>query len=141
MSPPVHSRSSTNSPPRMTPEQRELKRQRDQARRDSKLSARFQRAGSQGSQSTYEVTSPPASQGDFPSTSSLPSMPVYTTAPTDISLLTEPTTLAPQMVLPPYSPPLPPSSQMGFPSPYSQPPYMDYSYPPTTGAPMSTHYG
>lgn len=141
MSPPIHSRSATSSPPRMTAEQRELKRQRDQARRDSKLSARYHRAGSQGSQSGYEVTSPPASQADFIGTSSLPSMPVYTTAPTDISLLTEPTTLAPQMVLPPYSPPLPSSNQMGYPSPYSQPQYMDYSYPPSTGAPLSSHYG
>ncbi|ROW01443.1 hypothetical protein VPNG_07587 [Cytospora leucostoma] len=141
MSPPIHSRSATSSPPRMTAEQRELKRQRDQARRDSKLSARFHRAGSQGSQSGYEVTSPPSSQAEFVGTSSLPNMPVYTTAPTDISLLTEPTTLAPQMVLPPYSPPLPSSNQMGYPSPYSQPQYMDYSYPPSTGAPLSSHYG
>lgn len=142
MSPPMHPRSATNSPPRMTPEQRELKRQRDQLRRDSKLSQRLQRAGSQGSHSGYEVSSPPPSQGEYAhSTSSLPSMPVYTTAPADISLLTEPTTLAPQMVLPPYSPPLPSSNQMGFPSPYSQPQYMDYSYPPSTGAPLSSHYG
>ena len=141
LSPPMHSRSATSSPPRMSAEQRELKRQREQARRDSKLSARIQRAGSQGSHSGYEVASPPSTQGEFAHTSSMSSMPVYTTAPTDISLLTEPTTLAPQMVLPSYSPPLPSSNQMGFPSPYQQPQYMDYGYPPSTGAPLSSHYG
>lgn len=141
LSPPLHSRSATSSPPRMSAEQRELKRQREQARRDSKLSARIQRAGSQGSHSGYEVASPPSTQGDFAHTSSMSSMPVYTTAPTDISLLTEPTTLAPQMVLPSYSPPLPSSNQMGFPSPYQQPQYIDYPYPPSTGAPLSSHYG
>lgn len=141
LSPPMHSRSATSSPPRMSAEQRELKRQREQARRDSKLSARIQRAGSQGSHSGYEVSSPPPNQGEFAHTSSMSSMPVYTTAPTDISLLTEPTTLAPQMVLPSYSPPLPSSNQMGFPSPYQQPQYMDYAYPPSTGAPLSSHYG
>ncbi|KAJ0114331.1 hypothetical protein N8I77_003286 [Diaporthe amygdali] len=141
LSPPMHSRSATSSPPRMSAEQRELKRQREQARRDSKLSARIQRAGSQGSHSGYDVSSPPSTQAEFAHTSSMSSMPVYTTAPTDISLLTEPTTLAPQMVLPSYSPPLPSSNQMGFPSPYQQPQYMDYSYPPSTGAPLSSHYG
>lgn len=141
LSPPMHSRSATSSPPRMSAEQRELKRQREQARRDSKLSARIQRAGSQGSHSGYDVASPPPTQGEFAHTSSMSSMPVYTTAPTDISLLTEPTTLAPQMVLPSYSPPLPSSNQMGFPSPYQQPQYMDYAYPPSTGAPLSSHYG
>lgn len=141
LSPPMHSRSATSSPPRMSAEQRELKRQREQARRDSKLSARIQRAGSQGSHSGYEISSPPSTQGEFAHTSSMSSMPVYTTAPTDISLLTEPTTLAPQMVLPSYSPPLPSSNQMGFPSPYQQPQYMDYAYPPSTGAPLSSHYG
>lgn len=141
MSPPMHSRSATSSPPRMSAEQRELKRQREQARRDSKLSSRIQRAGSQGSHSGYDVASPPPNQGEFAHTSSMSSMPVYTTAPTEMSLLTEPTTLAPQMVLPSYSPPLPSSNQMGFPSPYQQPQYMDYSYPPSTGAPLASHYG
>ncbi|POS72703.1 hypothetical protein DHEL01_v208905 [Diaporthe helianthi] len=141
LSPPMHSRSATSSPPRMSAEQRELKRQREQARRDSKLSARIQRAGSQGSQSGYDVASPPSTQGEFAHTSGMSSMPVYTTAPADISLLTEPTTLAPQMVLPSYSPPLPSSNQMGFPSPYQQPQYIDYPYPSSTGAPLSSHYG
>lgn len=122
LSPPMH------SPPRMSAEQRELKRQRDQARRDSKLSARIQRAT--------------LTQGELTHTSSISSMPTYTTTttPTDISLLTEPTTSASQMVLPSYSPPLP-ANVIGLPSPYQQPQYMDYSYPPSAGAPLSSHYG
>ncbi|KAJ1299529.1 hypothetical protein OPQ81_003308 [Rhizoctonia solani] len=84
LSPPPQQRSMTNSPPRMAPEQRELKRQRDQARRDSKLSARLRRAESHSSQGGhYDMASPPHSaNGDYTTgTSSLPSMPVYTTAP------------------------------------------------------------
>lgn len=153
MSPPSHSRSITNSPHRMTPEQRELKRQREQARRDSKLSARLHRAGSHSSQGGYEVPSPPHSTaGDF--TSSMTSMPIYTTAPSDISLLAEPTTLGQQLVLPPYSPPLPTSSSLPlhspplpsststvFPSPYQQPQYLpEYPYAPSSSSSMSSHY-
>lgn len=156
LSPPSHPRSLANSPPRMSAEQRELKRQRDQARRDSKLAARLQRAGSHSSQGgQYDVVaSPPSTNGDYTSTSGLSSMPIYTTAPTEMSLLTEPTTLAPQMVLPPYSsplssssslplhsPPLPSSSSTIFPSPYQPPSYLDYSYPPSTSSSMSSHYG
>lgn len=154
MSPPSHSRSITNSPHRMTPEQRELRRQRDQARRDSKLSARLRRAGSHSSQGGYEVPSPPHSvAGDF-TTSSMSSMPIYTTAPSDISLLTEPTTLGPQLVLPSYSPPLPSSSSLPlhspplpsststvFPSPYQPPQYLpEYPYTPSSSSSMSSHY-
>lgn len=156
LSPPSHSRSIGDSSPRLSAEQRELKRQREQARRDSKLAARLRRAGSHSSQGAqYDViASPPSTNGDYTTTSSLPSMPIYTTAPTDISLLTEPTTLAPQMVLPPYSsplpsssslslhsPPLPSSSSTIFPSPYQPPSYLDYSYPPSTSSSMSSHYG
>lgn len=146
MTPPSAPRSMTGSPPRpsLAPEQRELKRQRDMARRDSKVSQRIRRAGSNSSsQGGYEVSSPPS---DLASTTSLPSMPVYTTAPAELSLLTEPTTLAPQLVMGhgSYSPPLPSSSsQSMFPTPYQQQqPYMDYSaYPTTTGASMPSHYG
>lgn len=102
LSPPVHSRSATSSPPRMSAEQRELKRQHERARRDSKLSARIQRPGSQRLHRSYEVTSPPSTQGEFARTSSMSrisSMPVHTTAPTDISLLTESTTLEVVLVL------------------------------------------
>ncbi|KAH8743088.1 hypothetical protein F5883DRAFT_722806 [Diaporthe sp. PMI_573] len=141
LSPPVHLRYTTSSPPRMNAEQRELKRQRGQARRDSKLLARIQRAGCQGSHSGYDVSPPPSTQGEFAHTSSMSGMPVYTTVPTEMPLLTEPTTLAPQMVLPAYSPPLPSSNQMDCHSPYQRPKYMDYSYPPLTGAPLSSHCG
>lgn len=46
--PPTASRSVTSSPPRagMTPDQRDLKRQQNQVRRDSKTSARIRRANS-----------------------------------------------------------------------------------------------
>lgn len=148
----------TNSPHRLSPEQRELKRQRDQARRGSKLSARLSRAESHSSPgSHYEMASPPHSaNGDYTtSTSSLPSIPIYTTAPSDLSLLTEPTTLAPQLLLPPYSPPLPTSSSLPlhspplpsststvFPSPYQQAAYLpEYPYTPSSSSSVSSHYG
>ncbi|KAK4117197.1 hypothetical protein N656DRAFT_20837 [Canariomyces notabilis] len=134
LTPPSGSRSVTASPPRstLTPEQRELKRQRDQARHSSKLQARGRRTDS--ASSTY---SPPVTLADL--TTSAPSMPVYTSAPTQISLLAEP---SPQY-LPPYSPPLPDHSQQNmFTSPYPQQPYMaDYGYPPTTNPSLPAHYG
>lgn len=155
LSPQMHSRSITNSPPRMTTEQRELKRQREQARRDSKLSSRFHRAGSHSSsQGGYEVSSPPHSAAGDYTTTSMAHMPIYTTAPSDISLLTEPATLAPQMVLAPYSPPLPTSSSLPlhspplpsststvFPSPYQTPQYLpEYPYTPSSSSSVSSHY-
>lgn len=154
MSPPSHSRSITDSPPRMAPEQRELKRQRDQARRDSKLSARIHRAGSHSSQNAYEVPSPPHSAAGDYATTGMSSMPIYTSAPSDLALLTEPTTLAPQMCLPPYSPPLPTSTSLPlhspplpsststvFPSPYQAPQYLqEYPYTPSSGSSISSHY-
>ncbi|CAN8098623.1 unnamed protein product [Discula destructiva] len=171
LSPPCQSRSISSSPPRMTPEQRELKRQRDQARRDSKLAARLQRASSHSSHSGhYEVASPPRSTngdytrgngdytrntGDYTSTTDLSHMPIYTTAPPDISLLTEPTTLAPQMILPSYSPPMPSSNTMPlhspplpsststvFPSPYQPHSYLpDYPYTPSSSSSVSSQFG
>jgi hypothetical protein len=142
LTPPSGSTSLTSSPPRgtLTPEQRELKRQRDQARRDSKLVARNRRADST---SSY-VHSPPVHMADL--TTAASSMPIYTTAPSQISLLAEPaSTLAPQQYLPSFSPPMPDHTQSGlFSSPYSTASYMpvDYSssYPPTTHA-MPAHYG
>lgn len=113
MTPPSGSRSLTSSPPRftLTPEQRELKRQRDQARRDSKTTARARRA-----MSTYSSASqsPPVSLHEFSSASPVP---VYTTAPSQISLLAEPaTSIAPQYM-----------------SSYSTSPLPDH------GSPMFTH--
>ncbi|KAL0939360.1 uncharacterized protein CTRU02_205970 [Colletotrichum truncatum] len=101
LTPPSGSRSVTASPPRgvLTPEQRELKKQRDQARRDSKASARGRRTGS----NPY-IHSPPLSMPDVSSTMGVP---VYTTAPAPISLLAEPTTtMGASSYLPSYSPPL-----------------------------------
>ena len=99
----------------LTTEQREVKRQMDQARRGSKMAARVRRAGS-GSSYTH---SPPSSIADLTSPAVLP---VYTTAPTQMSLLTEPaTTMAPTSYMPSYTPPMADQSQPIFPSPYQQP--------------------
>ncbi|KAK1726725.1 uncharacterized protein BDZ83DRAFT_573922 [Colletotrichum acutatum] len=110
LTPPSGSRSVTASPPRgtLTPEQRELKKQRDMARRDSKASQRVHRAGS----NPY-IHSPPLS---LPDVSSTMGVPVYTTAPAPISLLAEPTTsMGSSSYLPSYSPPL---SDHGYQSGY-----------------------
>lgn len=122
MTPPSASRSVTQSPPRtmLTTEQRELKRQRDIARRDSKVAARARRAGS-GSSYTH---SPPSNMADLASPHG---MPVYTTAPAQISLLAEPTTMAPSPYMPSYTPPMADQSQPIFPSPYQQQYMPDYS--------------
>lgn len=136
LSPPSGSRSITGSPPRntLTPEQRELKRQRDQARHSSKMHARGRRAGS-GSESVY---SPPVTLADLTTGSS--TMPIYTTAPSQMSLMAEPTT---SHYLPPFSPPLPDQSQTNmFPSPYPPQSYMpDYGYQPSPAPSLPSHYG
>ncbi|KAK8011757.1 hypothetical protein PG989_000017 [Apiospora arundinis] len=74
LTPPSTSRSVTGSQPRgtLTPEQRELMRQRDLARRDSKASIRARR----GMNGSYSSHSPPVSMNDFPQSSA---MPVYET--------------------------------------------------------------
>lgn len=99
LTPPSGSRSLTSSPPRftLTPEQRELKRQRDQARRDSKTSVRARRAMSSYSSASQ---SPPVSMHEFSSASPVP---VYTTAPSQISLLAEPATSLASSYMPSYS--------------------------------------
>lgn len=111
MTPPSTSRSDTSSPPRgmLTPEQRELKRQRDQARRDSKTSVRARRALSTAS---YSSASPPVTMADHFS-----SMPIYTTSPSHISLLTEPVTMSGSYMSSYSSSPLPESSAL-FTSPF-----------------------
>jgi hypothetical protein len=74
---PMYSRSLSSSPPRsaiaapaLTPEQRELKRQRDHARRDSKTQIRRERSKSSNSSSTHYVVSqnpsPDLLPKDFP---------------------------------------------------------------------------
>ncbi|KAF7535974.1 hypothetical protein G7Z17_g13120 [Cylindrodendrum hubeiense] len=100
LTPPMGTRSLTSSPPRysLTAEQRELKRQQDKARRDTRLMSRMRR-----------TSSPPYAE----STSSMPlsdassamSLPAYTTAPTPVSLMSEPaTTMSTSPYLPSYSP-------------------------------------
>ncbi|KAK4240688.1 hypothetical protein C8A03DRAFT_41800 [Achaetomium macrosporum] len=135
LTPPSGTRSVTSSPPRtLTAEQRELKRQRDQARHNSKLQARGRRTDSASS----SVYSPPVTLADM--TTGASSMPVYTTAPSQISLLAEPA--APQY-LPPFSPPLPDPNQANmFTNPYPPQPYIpDYGYPPATAPSLPSHYG
>ncbi|KAI1379404.1 hypothetical protein F4677DRAFT_408902 [Hypoxylon crocopeplum] len=139
MTPPSGSRSLTSSPPRftLTPEQRELKRQRDQARRDSKTSVRARRA-----MSTYSSASqsPPVSMHEFSSASPVP---VYTTAPSQISLLAEPATTMAGSYMPSYSTsPLPDHGSPAMFAPhFSSLPHSDYmglnyspGYPPPPSA-------
>ncbi|KAJ3578948.1 hypothetical protein NPX13_g1615 [Xylaria arbuscula] len=147
--PPSGSRSLTSSPPRpiiLTPEQRELKRQRDQARRDSKTSARVRRGMSNNSY-TPAAQSPPVSMHEFSSASP---MPIYTTAPSQISLLAEPVTTVAPSYLPSYSTsPLPDhgNSQMFSPhySPLPSHDYMGMNYqagypPPPSHHSLSSQY-
>lgn len=141
LTPPNGSRSLTSSPPRpiLTPEQRELKRQRDQARRDSKTTARVRRGMSNNSYSASQ--SPPVSMHHFSSASPLP---VYTTAPTQISLLAEPVTTVGPSYMPSYSSsPLPDhgNSQMFSPhySPLPSNDYMGMNYSAGYPPPPSSH--
>ncbi|KAI5868663.1 hypothetical protein GGS23DRAFT_592420 [Durotheca rogersii] len=140
MTPPSGSRSLTSSPPRftLTPEQRELKRQRDQARRDSKTSARARRA-----MSTYSSASqsPPVSMHEFSSASPVP---VYTTAPAQISLLAEPATTMAGSYMSSYSTsPLPDHSHSPMFTPQFSPmphgDYMGLNYSPGYPPPPSAH--
>jgi len=92
----VRSRSRTGSPQghsTLTPEQRELKRQMDQVRRDNKSASRFRRSNS----NPY-----------VPDSSSALNMPIYTSSMAPISLLAEPANTVPsQSYLSPYSQQLP----------------------------------
>jgi hypothetical protein len=136
LSPPSESRSATASPPRLglTPEQRELKRQRDHARHQSKLQVRNRRAESSSS-STYSTATTPIPN----MTTASPSLPVYSTAPAQLSLLTEPS--APHY-LPAYTAPLHDSQSSMYTAPYSQS-YLpaDYGYPPSTSPGLPSQYG
>lgn len=121
LTPPSVTRSITSSPPRLsfTPEQRELKKQRDRARQNAKLSTRLRRTSS--NTSSYMDSPPPMPMQD--ATGAM-NMPIYSTAPAPISLLTEPaSSMAGQSYLPSYSPPMPDHAGTGpvFPTPYQQP--------------------
>ncbi|KAL7627431.1 hypothetical protein AAE478_001624 [Parahypoxylon ruwenzoriense] len=145
MTPPSASRSLTSSPPRfaLTPEQRELKRQRDQARRDSKTSVRARRAMSNYSSASQ---SPPISMHEF---SGSP-VPVYTTAPSQISLLAEPVTTMAGSYMSSYSTsPLPDHSNSAMFTPQFSPlppsDYMSLNYspgypPPPSAQSLSSQY-
>lgn len=137
---PATSRSVTASPPRtvLTPEQRELKRQRDQARHNSKIQARSRRTDSAASSSS-SIYSPPVTLGDM--TSGAATMPVYTTtSPSQMPLMAEPTA---QQYLPSFSPPLQDQNQAAmFTHPYQSQSYLpDYSYPTSTAPSLPSHYG
>ncbi|RYC61403.1 hypothetical protein CHU98_g4818 [Xylaria longipes] len=147
LTPPSGSRSLTSSSPRpiLTPEQRELKRQRDQARRDSKTSVRVRRGMSNNSYPPT-VTQSPVTMHEF---SSAPAMPIYTTAPSQISLLAEPvTTVGPSYMSSYSTSPLPDhgNPQM-FPhySPLPSNDYMGMNYsagypPPPSTQSLSSQY-
>jgi len=131
--PPSGSRSVTASPPRigLTPEQRELKRQHDQARHNAKLQIRGRRMESPAS----SVYSRPATLGDL--TTSTTALPVYTTAPAQLPLLPEPST----QYMGPYSQPVP--SMYATPYSFPQNAYLDYTgYPPSAAPSLpSPQYG
>jgi hypothetical protein len=135
LTPPSGSRSVTASPPRntLTPEQRELKRQRDQARHSSKLHSRGHRTNSASS-----AYSPPVTLADM--TTGASSMSMYTTAPSQISLLAE--SSAPQY-LAPFSAPLSDQNQANvYSNPYPSQSYMpDYGYAPSTAQSLPSHFG
>ncbi|KAH7171142.1 hypothetical protein EDB81DRAFT_753559 [Dactylonectria macrodidyma] len=102
LTPPMGTRSLTSSPPRfsLTAEQRELKRQQDKARRDSRLMSRVRRTSSPPS-----YVDSPSSAMPLPDTSSAMSLPAYTSAAAPVSLMTEPvTSMSTSPYLPSYSP-------------------------------------
>ncbi|KPM45529.1 hypothetical protein AK830_g1009 [Neonectria ditissima] len=88
LTPPQGPRSLTSSPPRfsLSAEQRELKRQQDKVRRDSRLMTRMRRTSS-----PPYMDSPPSTMS-LPDASSAMNMPTYTTAPPSTSLMAEPAT-------------------------------------------------
>ncbi|PHH83803.1 hypothetical protein CDD83_2925 [Cordyceps sp. RAO-2017] len=138
LTPPSETRSLASSPSRgsWTPAQAELKRQRDRARRDMKLSSRIQRANS----NPY-APSPPMSLGDV--TGSV-NMSNYTTAPPAMPIISTPpatTTMNAPPFLPSYNPTVPDqgAGSQAFTSPYHQPLQPGYGvsmeYPPAYGGP------
>jgi hypothetical protein len=138
LTPPSDHRSLTSSPPRMsfTPEQRELKKQRDRARRDSRLTHRLRRTSS--NTSYCESTPPPMSTPPHihMDVTGAMSIPIYSSSPAPMSLLTEPATMGTPPYMPSYSPPMPDAATGPmFPTPFQQPlSYgmpMEYAYAPT----------
>lgn len=124
LTPPSGSRSGTSSPPGGTlrAERRELKRQQDQARHSSKLRNRKSGGGSSYGHS------PPATMADL--SSGAAGLPIYTTAPSQISLLAEPTpALSPSPYLSTFSTTLADQNQADlYQNPYPQHQYMPVNY-------------
>lgn len=148
LTPPLASRSVTSSPPRaaLTPQQRELKRQRDQIRRESKASVRAHRASS----NPY-LDSPTMSVSDVPAGMGVP---IYSTAPTPLSLLAEPVpNMAASSYMPSYSSPVPepsysdnystmvPNYNMGVGYANQFPPAAQYTRSPPVSMPSTPMYG
>ncbi|KAH8737013.1 hypothetical protein BGZ61DRAFT_525221 [Ilyonectria robusta] len=101
LTPPMDTRSLTSSPPRfsLTAEQRELKRQQDKARRDTRLMSRVRRT------SSPPYVESPSSAMQLPDASSAMSLPAYTTASASVSLMAEPAaTMSTSPYLSSYSP-------------------------------------
>ncbi|KAF4455063.1 hypothetical protein F53441_2502 [Fusarium austroafricanum] len=127
--PPPQSRSVTSSPPRLSlsADQREVKRQSDRARRDSRLVNRMRRANS----NSY-VDSSPSALG-LPSTTSGMNIPAYTTAPAPVTLMSDtPTTMSSSTYLQSYSPALEdhqPQSAPVYPTSYPQSLQANYNMP------------
>jgi hypothetical protein len=114
------SRSVTSSPPRFTlsTDQREVKRQSDRARRDSRLVNRMHRANS----NPYADSS--SSAMGLPSTTATMSLPAYTTAPAPVTLMSDTSpSMSSSTYLQSYSPTLedqqPPSAPV-YPTTYPQ---------------------
>ncbi|KAI5466424.1 hypothetical protein BGZ63DRAFT_420910 [Mariannaea sp. PMI_226] len=101
LTPPVGTRSLTSSPPRysLTAEQRELKRQQDKARRDTRLMTRVRRTSSP----PYMTSSSPTMS--LTDGSNAVALPAYTTSGAPVSLMAETATaMAVSPYLPTYSP-------------------------------------
>ncbi|OAQ72688.2 transcription factor c2h2 protein [Pochonia chlamydosporia 170] len=84
LTPPSETRSLASSPPRgsMTPEEQEMKRHRDRARREVKMTTRMRRTDS----ASYTTSPPPIALNDV--SSAIP-LPLYSTAPS-VSILADP---------------------------------------------------
>ncbi|EXM10963.1 hypothetical protein FOIG_00837 [Fusarium odoratissimum NRRL 54006] len=120
LTPPPQSRSVTSSPPRLSlsADQREVKRQSDRARRDSRLVNRMRRANS----NSY-VDSSPSALGLAATTTAM-NISAYTAAPAPVTLMSDtPTTMSSSTYLQSYSPSLEdhqPQSAPVYPTSYPQ---------------------
>lgn len=108
LTPPTIARSLTSSPPRafLTPEQHEIKREDNRARRESRFAARRRRVSNHTSYLNSPAMSP---LPDMPSPMDMPS---YTSSPTSASLLSHSAgSLGTSPYMPSYIPPLHDPSQ------------------------------